>query len=369
MGTAGSTGRLVRFGAIAGLAVLAAAGLRDHWLPLFANPTATDGPAAPKATRAKRKGVPVIVAPVGEMRDAVVLQAIGTARAVRSVVLYPEAAGEITDLPVQSGTRVAKDDVVLRLDSRDARLAMRVAETHVREAQNELARAKDLQRSKVKSAANVVDAELGLERARLELRQAQETLADRTLRAPFAGVVGIPKVEVGDRITPETAIVSLDDRSTLSVEFEVAERFFTRLRSGMPVRARTPAFADRRKDGVVDKIDSRIDPVARTILLRATFPNADDALRPGMSFAATIDLPGPLLPAVPELSLQWRDGRSYVWRISDGTAERVGVVARRRLADTVLVEGDLNPGDTVVVEGVQRLRPGVAVYRPAGPGG
>lgn len=306
----------------------------------------------------------MIVATVGALPDTVVLQVIGTARALRSVMLYPESPGEVIDLPVQLDAHVNKNDIILRVDSRNARLVAQVAETRVREAENELARARSLQLSNVRSAANVEDADLTLERAKLELSQAQEVLADSTLRAPFAGAVGIPNVEIGDRINQDTPVMSLDDRSSLLVEFEIAERFFNRLKIGMPVKADTPMFDKQKIDGIVDKIDSRIDPVARTVRLRALFPNPEDKLRPGMSFAVTLELLGPVLPTVPELSLQWSNGRSYVWRIVDGMVERVDAVVRRRLSDTVLVEGALKPGDTVVVEGVQRLRPGVSVYTP-----
>ncbi|MEQ8667236.1 MAG: efflux RND transporter periplasmic adaptor subunit [Rhodospirillales bacterium] len=357
MSQSGSRALVVRLVLVA-IVVAAVAATHDLWKPLLANsdpaPRQTAGPAA-------SAGLPVIVAAVGERADTVVVQAIGTARAINSVILYPEANGEIIELAVAAGDAVAKDDVILRLDNRNAVLAVELARTHLSDAESALERTRALRRSNVKSDANVRDDETALERARLELRQAQVALADRTLRAPFAGVVGIPKVEAGDRVTTDTAIATLDDRSALLVEFEVAERYFSRLSLGMPIRARTPSFPDRLIEGQIAHIDSRIDPVARTALVRASFPNPDDTLRPGMSLGVTLDLIGPVLATVPELAIQWRDGRSYVWRITDGVAERVDVQSRRRLNQTVLVEGDIHPGDVVVVEGVQRLRPGAEV--------
>ena len=302
--------------------------------------------------------VPVLVEAAGEAPDEVTIEAIGTARAVRSVTLYPEVEGEVVALPIQSGQQVKADQVMMKLGDRSAMLSVRVAETRVREAKSALARADKLRQTNVRSPANVEDAEVILERATLELEQAQEALADRTLRAPFDGIVGIPKIEIGDRVAPTMEIVTLDDRSTLLVEFEIAERYLSRLTLGMALDARTPTFPDRRIDGTVDEIDSRVDPVSRTVLIRAAFPNAEDILRPGMSFFVTLKLPGPVMPTVPELALQWQDGASFVWKIDEGLAKRVDVIARRRLNDTVLVEGDITPGDLVVVEGVQRLRDG-----------
>lgn len=367
-----SFGGLARIAAVLVLAGIVAWGTQDRWLPYldtmgFAFAPAAEivsgdagekKPAGNAPPRGNIQTVPVLVEAAGEAPDEVTIEAIGTARAVRSVTLYPEVEGEVVALPIQSGQRVKADQVMMKLGDRSATLSVRVAETRVREAKSALIRADKLRQTNVRSPANVEDAEVILERATLELEQAQEDLADRTLRAPFDGIVGIPKIEIGDRVTPTMEIVTLDDRSTLLVEFEVAERYLSRLTLGMALDARTPTFPDRRIDGTVDEIDSRVDPVSRTVLIRAAFPNADDILRPGMSFFVTLVLPGPVMPTVPELALQWRDGASFVWKIDEGTAKRIDVIARRRLNDAVLVEGDITPGDLVVVEGVQRLRNG-----------
>ena len=220
--------------------------------------------------------------------------------------------------PVTTGQQVKKNGVIMRLDSRDAQLQVGVAETRVKEAENALTRAQRLKDNNVRSRANVEDAEVILERAKLELGQAREALADRTVRAPFDGIVGIPKVEGGDRVTTSTEIITIDDRSTLLVEFEVAERLLSRLKQDMPVTARTPTFRDRDIEGSINKIDSRVDPVSRTVRVRAAFPNTDDSLRPGMSFFVQLDLPGDMLVSVPELALQWQDGESFIWRVADG---------------------------------------------------
>lgn len=358
-----------RWIAIAALALVVLWGTYDQWGPLFANANVSaDKPAAAAANKPAAKGVPVIVEAAGEMRDEILIEAIGTARAKHSVTLFPAAGGEIVAFPVETGDAVKKGQTLLRLDNRDASLLVQVAETHVKEAESTFARARRLRDNNVRSAANVDDAEVILQRARLELNQAQETLADRTVRAPFDGIVGIPKVEVGDRITTSSELITIDDRSTLLVEFEVAERRLSRLAVDMPMTARTPTFPDRDITGRVDKIDSRVDPVSRTVLVRAAFANDDDTLRPGMSFFVSVKLPGEVYASVPELALQWRDGGSYVWRITNGVAEKVMVTSKRRLNDKVLVAGDIRPGDIVVVEGVQRLRDGREVRISAAEG-
>lgn len=306
----------------------------------------------------KQRTVPVVVARVSERANDVIVGAIGTGRARRSVMLFPEATGEIRHVFVRSGTRLSKGQPILRLDSRDAELALKVAKTRLVEADRLMKRSEQLHKKKINSQANVDDARNLVDRAELELQQAEEALADREVKAPFDGVVGISKVELGDRISPSTPIVTIDDRSELIVEFEVPEQFLTQLAIGQKVAAQTPSFQGREFEGVIEDIDSRIDPTSRTVIVRAKIPNKQDLLRPGLSFVVDLTIPGKIYPTVHELALQWRKGISYVWQVRDQKAEKVPVRSVKRLNSTILIEGEISKDDLVVVEGVQRLRPG-----------
>ena len=311
-----------------------------------------------KSKGKRKKGVPVIVKPVAMARDQVRIEAIGTARAKKFVTLYPEVAGRITDFKVNGGDLVEKNQVIVELENKDQLLAVRMATSKLLEAKRLLGRSEMLRRSRVKSTANVQDAQTFHERAQLELRQAEEALADRTLRAPFAGVVGIPKVENGDRVTDTTHIINIDNRETLLVEFDVAERYLARLKVGQKVTANIPSYPDRIFTGAIRRLDSRVEPLSRTIRVRATFPNKDDLLRPGMSFFVELVLAGAEYTVVPQLALQWDSGTSYVWKVKKRKAKKVAVRSVKRLDNRILVDGKLEVGDLVVVEGVQRLREG-----------
>jgi RND family efflux transporter MFP subunit len=308
-----------------------------------------------------RKGVPIIVQTVTKAVNTIRVEAIGTARAQRFVTLYPETSGEIVAFKVEAGQQVEKGQVILELDSENAKLAKRLAETRLTEAKRLLSRSQQLRSSRVNSTANVQDAQTVYERAELELAQAREALDDRILRSPFAGIVGIPKVENGERVTPTMPVITIDNRETILVEFDIAEKYLSRLKVGQPVSAVTPTFQNTIIEGSVEKIDSRVDPVSRSIRVRAAFSNTDDSLRPGISFFVTLELPGQDVFSVPQLAVQWEDGKSYVWRIVKNEAEKITVQSVNRLSDTILVSGDLAEGDQVVVEGVQRLRPGSRV--------
>lgn len=303
----------------------------------------------------------VIAADVGARENRLKLTAIGTARARRSIMIFPEVAGDVTEFHTRAGQRLAKGQQILRLDPRKAQLAVDVAETRLHDAKRMLKRAQTLENRNVGSLAKVDDAAMAVRRAELERDQAREILHDHTIVAPFDGVVGIGNIELGDRVEKTTAVIALDDRSEVLVEFPLPEEYFARVATGQSITGQTPSFTHRTFSGHIERIDSRIDPLSRSVKIRAVFENADDMLRPGMSFTISLDLPGKTYPTVPELALQWGQGESFVWRITQGKAEKVAVKLVQRDSGMILVDGELQAGERVVVEGVQRLRPGSKV--------
>ncbi|MEM8627335.1 MAG: efflux RND transporter periplasmic adaptor subunit [Pseudomonadota bacterium] len=317
-------------------------------------------PSVPKTKRKRRsaRGVPVIVQRTTMARNDASIVAVGTGRAMRTATLFPDAAGVVDEVAVQAGDRVTAEQTILKLDDATARLAVKVARQRVAQAQRTLERAKFLQRRRVQSNAQSDDALTTLELARLEVLQAQDALSDTVLRAPFAGIISLPEVERGDRVTTATRIAVLDDRSKLLLEFAVPENFFTRIAPGTPVTAITPAVPDQTFNGKVQTIDARIDTGSRTLKVRAVVDNARDRLRPGMSFAVRLEFAGAAHVSVPELALQYDNGAPFVWRVEGETARKVLVKTVRRTNDTALVDGPLAAGDLVIVEGVQRVREG-----------
>lgn len=316
---------------------------------------------APERGGERPAGVPVIVAPVRAQADDLVLEVVGTGRAKRSVVLRSESAGRIVELALAPGAAFDAGDVLMRLEDEEERLELSLAKTRRDDAERLRERVSTLQGRGVAADATLDEARTSAEIARLEVVRAEQALADRTLRAPFDGVSSLPDVEVGDRIDTDVAIARYDDRSALLVEFDLPETALARVASGLAVEARTPAYPERRFEGEVTAIDSRVDPESRTARVRVTIPNDDDLLRPGSSFTIRLALPGPTYPAVPELSVMFERGGLHVWRVAGGAAERVPVRMVRRRAGRVLVEGALAAGDRVVVEGTQRLDDGTPV--------
>lgn len=325
-----------------------------------AQPRATGTPADEVARRAPPP-VPVVLATAVQAHDTARLEVLGSGLAARSVTVFPAVAGEVVQVGFRAGQRVRQGQLLVRLQDRAQRLAVDLAAARLEAARRLMARYAATRGTGAVPGSIIDEAESGVELAEIALRQAREELADREVLAPFAGVVGIAAVEPGDRVTPDTALTTLDDRRSLQVAFELPEVYAARLATGQALRVANPAFAGRDFPGRIDQIDSRIDATSRNLRLRARVPNPDDLLRPGMSFTVRLDLPGATYVAVPELALQWgRDG-AYVWTVDDGKARQVLVRSVRRVDERVLLDGPLPVGAQVVVEGVQRLREGRAV--------
>ena len=181
------------------------------------------------------------------------------------------------------------------------------------------------------------------------------------MRAPFDGIVGFTDVEVGDRITPQTEITTLDDRTNLFVNFVAPELAVSYLMEKPLVQLQPWTDRMLSLSAKVAELDSRVNIQDRTIRARALLDNQNDQYRPGMSFRVTLELRGELYVAIPEAALSWGANGAFVWLAENQTAKRVDVQIAQRLRGRILVTGALSDGETLIVEGIQGLRDGQAL--------
>ena len=300
----------------------------------------------------------VLVEAIELTEDRVSYRAVGTGEALRSASIYASVDGEVMGIGFGAEQRVERGATLLRLDDRHERLAVRLAEVAVKEAEREVKRLEKLVPSGAVSRVRLETAEAELESTRLRLDQAEVALSDRTVFAPFTGVIGLSDVEVGDRITDDTMIATLDDRSSLLVEFNVPEEFAGRVTVGDPITVQPWTLSDTALMGSIEATGSRIDPITRSLKVKARVPNPDQAIRPGTSFEVHLDFVGAAYPKVREVAILWSRDGAYVWKVAGSQAEKVFVDIVRRNEGEVLVDGGLQAGDLIVVEGVQGLRQG-----------
>ncbi|WNO54048.1 efflux RND transporter periplasmic adaptor subunit [Stakelama saccharophila] len=323
------------------------------------------GLAAGCSTEPSASAEPQSVAIVAERPQALaerkVIEAIGTARAVISAELYPESAGAVEAVNFTTGDYVRKNAPLVELDARRQRLAVDLAQVQVEEAQQLLDRYRRIEDTGALSASQIEEGETALRSAQLELRQARVALADRTVRAPFSGYMGLPQIDRGDRITPTTLIARLDRRDRLFVDFDAPETAFDQLRDRSVLELRPYSQPDSTVRAQVEAIDSTVGDEARTFTVRTIIDNRDDTFRPGMSFGVRIAGSGRTYPSVPEAAVVWGGDGAYIWVVRDGTAHKVPITIAGRRDGRVLVGGALDARMPVIVEGVQKVREGQTV--------
>jgi membrane fusion protein (multidrug efflux system) len=294
-----------------------------------------------------------------------------------AIVETREAPGTVQAITFEEGARVKAGDELLRLDA-DERLAdIEQAAAEIRRAMAQrdetrvrLERAVALRRTGAGTEAQVAD--LSAQLATLESAIASATarrkatearLDDLTVRAPFAGRLGGRAVSVGAYIAPGTRITTLDDLSRVRLDFSVPENLLATLKPGRVVRAQSAAFGDRTFEGRVTLIDPRVDPVTRTAKLTAEFPNGDEALKPGMFLSIALEVTNkPNAVVVPEEAIVGEGLRHLLFVVKDDkTIDRRVVRIGQRQNLTVEILDGVKPGETIVVRGVQRVRPGMTV--------
>lgn len=347
---------------MAGLTAAAVGG----WLAL----SSWEGGAKLSRDESRRSSAtPVLVEPLELKQDQVVVRAVGTGDALRSASIHPKVTGKVVEVLFEADQRVTKGMPLLRLDDEHERLAVRLAQVAEKEAKRQADRLTRLARSGSVPVAHLETAQNEYESAGLRLAQAQANLADRVVVAPFDGVIGLSDIDVGDRVTEETLIATLDDRSAILVEFAVPEEYVGRIKLGGIVVVRSWMDWERKLHGAISATDSRIDQATRSMRVQARIPNLDDAIRPGTAFDVQMSFIGKAFPSVREVAVSWSGDGAYLWRVVDGKADKVFVNLVRRDEGTILVDGPLAEGDRIVVEGVQGLRDGQAVDARAWGGG
>ncbi len=186
-------------------------------------------------------------------------------------------------------------------------------------------------------------------------------LASTTLRAPFAGVLGLRAVSPGELVNPGDKIVTLDDISIVKVDFSVPETYLSTLAKGQEIVAKTAAYPDRTFTGIVRTIDTRVDPVTRAIVVRAEIPNESGLLHPGMLMTVELIKNRRHSIALPEETLVPMAERQFVFVVKDGKAEQRWVEIGSRRPGVVEISRGIAEGEVVVREGTNRLSPGAPV--------
>ena len=289
------------------------------------------------------------------------IEALGTATANESINIQPRISSLITRIAFDEGEIVEEGDLLIELESSETAAGLALAEATLAESESLYARSQSLASSKAISAA---DLEQLLARVKIDQAQVQAArarLANTNIRAPFTGRVGLRRVSPGSYVDPSTVITTLDDVGIIKLDFSIPETFLTVVSDGMAIAARSVVFPERVFEGTVASVDTRLDPVSRSVQVRATLPNDDAALKPGMFLTVDLKRDSGDVLVVPEQSIVPEGTRQFVFVVNDGIAKKRPVSLGRRIPGFVVIEEGVAAGEHVVTEGTGKVRDGSEV--------
>ena len=302
------------------------------------------------------------------------LPAIGTLTARQGVELTAEISGTVDQLSAVSGQVVDAGQTLLRMHDEVERASLATAEAQVELAELDFNRQRNLLQRQSISQAQFDQASSTLRQSRARAAELQAILQKKTIKAPFAGRLGIIHVDPGDYLSPGTPIATLQDLSSLHVDFSLAEQHYPRLSVGQQVELTVSAFPGQRFGGEITAINPRVDAASRTLLVRASIDNPEEQLLPGMFAELDVLLPDtqPRV-VVPETAVNFSLYGNSVYVVvpaDDNQAEGDGgqLEAKRRFVRlgerrdglVVIIDG-LQAGEQVVSTGQLKLDDGTAV--------
>lgn len=289
------------------------------------------------------------------------IEALGTARANESVEIKPRVASLITRIAFTEGELVEEGDLLVELENSEIRANLSVAEASLSESTSSYERSRSLIDTRVISEAELEQLAAAMQVDAATVEAARARLDNTYIRAPFTGRVGLRRVSPGGYVDTNTVITTLDDVDTIKLDFTIPETFLAVVSEDMNIVADSLVYPDRQFGGRVDSIDTRLDPVSRSVQVRAIMDNADGLLKPGMFM--TVDLQrdrGDALLA-PEEAIVPEGEQHFVYVVSDGVARKQQVQIGRRVPGAVVLLSGAQSGDVVVTEGTQKIRDGAPV--------
>jgi len=290
------------------------------------------------------------------------LEAVGALQAVHQVTLAPETAGRITEIHFEGGARVAAGTVLIQLDDRPERADRAAAQARAELAQVQLARSQKLAPTGFEPRVTTDQRRADYNAAAAAVHQLDARIAQKQVRAPFAGELGLRRVNPGQYLNPGDPVATLTALDTLFVNFTVPQQEFAKLHVGGPVEVVSDAFPGRTFAAKVNAIEPQVAGDTRNVSVQATMANPGQVLRPGMYITARLVLPPQTdVLLVPTTAIQTSASGDSLIVVRNNKATPVPVQTGRRIGDRVVIASGLRPGDVVVTNGQLRVQPGATV--------
>lgn len=290
------------------------------------------------------------------------VEALGNARANESIELRPVISAILMSANFDEGQFVEAGSVLAELENVEPLAELASARANLAESEAQYQRLNKLFKTNVVAQSEVYEIAARRQADLAAVSAAEARLAHTVITAPFSGRLGLRRVSPGSLVTPLTVITTLDDTASIKLDFDVPEVFLALLKPGLEVTARNVAYPDQVFRGIVSSVDTRVDPVSRTVTVRAKVDNADGHLRPGMFLTVSLLRQDLIALMVPEQAIVPERSQQFVWVVDEASVAELREVrtGRRRPGEVEILDG-LAPGDQVIIEGTQKARAGQPV--------
>lgn len=302
------------------------------------------------AQRGPQGPVEVIVSPVWADRFADRIEALGTTKANETVVITADTSEKIVEIHFEDGQEVKKGDLLVTLDKSEEEAELRAAEAEMSETESAYKRAKNLQDSSALSKATLQERLALMKQNEAAIEAIKARIDKRTITAPFDGILGLREVSIGALVQPGDQITTIDDLEQIKVDFDVPAVFLSALTPGLEISGRVEAFGEEEFKGTIKTVNTQVDPVTRTVRVRAILPNPDRRLKPGLLMNILLFQNPRQALLIPEEALIKRSDKNFVFVVAEDDGK---TIAR----ETEIKIGTRQPGIIEVLSGLQKGMP------------
>lgn len=314
-----------------------------------------------KVTNAATLVTTQVVSPAVLVRQ---VTSLGTALANESVQIVTNTSDYLTALHINEGQRVEKGQLIAQLNDVEERARVAELSASLLDQKRQLDRVKNLAKTQATAQSLLDEQQTRVNTTQAQLDAVKARLNEMTIRAPFSGVLGLRQVSEGAYLTAGTVLTTLDDLNLIRLEFSVAEYYLAQLKPGMAVNSSSVAYPGKVFTGQIKAIDTRLDPVTRSVKVHALVPNEQLELRPGMLLNVGVTLDELQALQISEKAIVPLQNKHYVFVVNkDNSVTQTEVQLGQRMPGLVEIVSGLSSGDEVVIEGTTKIRSGSLITK------
>jgi membrane fusion protein (multidrug efflux system) len=286
---------------------------------------------------------------------------VGSTFAYESAEITPNVTEVVERINFKDGQQVKKGEIIVVLRYSEENAQLNAARANLKEQEREIERLTGLVKNGA-AAISALDARNTQKQlAEQQIQQFQAQISDRIIRAPFDGVLGLRNISAGSLVSPQNVITTIDDMSTMRVDFTVPEIYLGQIKPNLSITAKSQAYPDQTFKGTLTEIDTRVDPTSRAVRVRAEIPNEAQLLKPGMLLYVQLALNRGRAQTIPERSVIQKGDKKFVFKVSKDSVQRTEIQLGRRKPGYVEVTSGLELTDSVVTSGLQDLEDGTKI--------